>query len=122
MIPYIVSIFVKSGHEGDVARFYQELEPELKEAPGYHGRKIYQAKTGTMAEAVHRIYTPEELAAHAEPPHEDPGVQFIIIEFWDSVDERMNFSRNVQGSRQKALIPHLMPQHSHEFFEDISVD
>ena len=118
---YIVSIFIKKGHEDDVVRFYQNLEPKLKEAPGYRGREIFLAKPGTMVAAVKKIYTAEELAKHAEPPHEDPGVQLIVIEHWDSVDERMTFSKTLDSSRQREIIPHLMPNHSHEFFEDRSV-
>jgi len=98
MQTYIVSIVIKTGHEDDVVRFYQELEPQLREAPGFHGRQIFLAKTGTMAAAVRKLYTAEELAKHAEPPHEDPGVQLIMI-----------------------IIPHLLPNHSHEFYEDRSV-
>jgi hypothetical protein len=118
---YIVSIFIKTGHEDDIVRFYQNIEPQLKEAPGYRGRQIFLAKAGTMAAAVRKLYTAEELAKHAEPAHEDPGVQLIIIEQWDSVDERMTFSKTLDSSRQREIIPHLMPNHSHEFFEDRSV-
>jgi len=118
---YIVSIIIKKGHEDDIVRFYQNLEPQMKEAPGYHGRQIFLARPGTMAAAVRKIYSAEELARHAEPPHEDPGVQLIIIEQWDSVDERMTFSKTLDSSRQKEIIPHLLPNHSHEFYEDRSV-
>jgi hypothetical protein len=74
-----------------------------------------------MAEAVFRLYPPEELANHREPPHAAPkGVHFVIIESWDSVDDRLNFSRGVSGDRMRELIPHLEPEHSHEFYEDVS--
>ncbi len=46
MQPYIVTIIIKTGHEDEVVRFYQDLEPQLREAPGYHGRQISLAKTG----------------------------------------------------------------------------
>lgn len=118
---YIVTLFVKTGHQDDVVRHYQELESQMREAPGYHGRQIFVAKTGTMAEAVRKLYSAEELAKHAEPPHEDPGVQVIMIEQWDSVDERMTFSKSVIAGRQKEIIPYLLPNHSHEFYEDCSV-
>jgi len=117
---YITTVFAKPGSADDVGRFYQGLAPILKEADGFRDRKIFRAQTGMMADAVRKIYTPEELAAHPEPPHEDPGVQFIIIETWDSVEKRMLFSKNVAGSRSKDLIPHLLPGHSHEFYEDIT--
>ena len=121
MHTYIVNVTAKPGHDEQVARFYRDMEALYKDAAGFRGRKIYQAKTGTMAEAVHRIYTAEELAQHAEPPHEDPGTQFIIIEEWDSIDDRMHFSKNLAGGRNRDLIPHLLPEHSHEFYDDISV-
>ena len=121
METYVVILMVKPGHEDDVANFYQAMEPEMKKAPGYHGRKIYKANNGRMAEDVHKMYSAEELAKHAEAPHGDEGTRFIMIEHWDSIDDRMNFSKNVAGGRQKDLIPHLLPNHSHEFYEDISV-
>jgi len=121
MKPYIVTIKIKSGHEGDVVRFYQDLEPLLREAPGYHGRKIFLAETGAMAAAVRKLYSAEELAKHAEPPHDDPGVQLIMIEQLDSIEERILFSKNVVAGRQKEIIPHLLPNHSHEFYTDLSV-
>ncbi|MDH3510134.1 MAG: hypothetical protein OER85_04675 [Gammaproteobacteria bacterium] len=119
---YVVQVVAKPGHEEPVTRFYQELEPLLREAKGFRGRKMLRGQTGVMAAAVKKLYTEEELAKHAEPPHEDTGTQFVIIEGWDSVEDRMLFSKNVQGSRTKDLIGHLLPQHSHEFFEDISID
>jgi hypothetical protein len=121
METYIATVFVKSGHEDEVTRFYQDMEPLMREAKGFQGRQLYRARNGTMAEAVHKLYSKEELARHAEPPHEDPGVQFISVEIWDSVEDRMLFSKNVAGSRTKDLIPHLLPAHSHEFYEDISI-
>jgi len=121
MQPYIVTIIIKTGHEDDVVRFYQDLEPQLREAPGYHGRQIYLAKTGSMATAIRKLYSPEELAKHAEPPHDDPGVQLIMIEQWDSIEERILFSKNVVAGRQKEIFPYLLPNHSHEFYEDRSV-
>jgi heme-degrading monooxygenase HmoA len=120
METFIVSITAKPGHEDSVATFYLETEEMLKAAPGYQGRKIYQAKVGEHVAAVRRHYTAEELAKHPEPPHGHPGTDFIIIEFWDSADARMDFSKNVMGGKNKELFPHLEPSHSHEFFEEIT--
>ena len=121
MQPYIVTLQIKTGHEDDVVSFYQDLEPQLREAPGYHGRQIFLAKTGTMAAAVRKLYSAEELSKHTEPSHDDPGVQLIMIEQWDSVEERMLFSKNIVAGRQKTIFPFLMPNHSHEFYADRSV-
>ena len=121
METYIVTVTAKPGHENDVARFYQEMEPLMQEAKGFRGRKIFQARTGAMAEGVKKIYTAEELAKHAEPPHGDVGTQFVMIEMWDTVEDRLLFSKNVAGGRNRDLIPHLLPEHSHEFYQEISV-
>jgi len=121
MQTYIVTIRIKSGHENEVARFYQELEPLLREAPGFHGRRIYLARTGTMAQAIRNLYSAEELSKHTEPPHDDTGVQLIMIEQWDKVEDRILFSKNVVAGRQKKIFPYLLPNHSHEFYEDCSV-
>ena len=122
MEQFIVYVTAKHGHEEDVANFYRDNESFLKTAKGYHGRKIYQAETGKMVEAVHRFYTPEELAAHPEPPHGPQGTEFIIVEFWENVDDRMDFSKNHMADRTRELVQHLDPAHSHEFYKDISVD
>ena len=119
---YIVEVVAMPGHEDAVTRFYQDLEPLLREAKGFRERTIFRGQTGAMAAAVKELYTEEELAKHPEPPHDDTGTQFVIIEAWDSVEDRILFGKNVQGPRMKDLIGHLTPQHSHEFFEDISVD
>lgn len=120
METYIVTLLAKTGHEEEVARFYQDMEPLLKEAQGYRGRKIFKARPGTMAAAVHKLYPPEELEGHPEHGHEDKGVMFVMIEEWDSIDDRMEFSRSMSGDRQKQLIPLLLPNHSHEFYQDVT--
>ncbi len=117
---FIVYVTAKPGHEEDVAKFYRDGEQFLKGAKGYGGRKIYQAENGKMLEAVHRFYTDEELAGHPEPPHGAQGVEFIVIEFWENVDDQMDFSKNKMSDKNKDLIPHLLPDHSHEFFKEIS--
>ena len=105
-----VTVTAKPGHEDAVAEFYLKNEELLKSAPGFQGRKIYQAQVGEHVAAVRRAYTEEELAKHPEPPHEHPGTAFIIIEFWDSIDARMDFSKNVMtGKSQASLFPHLEP-------------
>ena len=119
MEKFIVCVTAKPGHEDAVAKFYQEGEELLKDAKGFHGRTVYQAENGKMVEAVHRYYTPEELAAHPEPPHGPQGVDFIVIELWESVDDRMDFSKHKMAGRNKDLVPHLLPEHSHEFFKEI---
>ena len=115
---FIVHITAKHGHEDEVAKFYADAEAEMKTAKGYRGRVIYQAETGKMVEAVHRFYTPEELAADPEPEHGPSGTDFVMIEYWDSVDERMAFTKNRKVDKS-GLVVHLEPEHSHEFFKEI---
>ena len=119
---YIVQVVAKPGHDKQVTQFYKDLEPLLQKAKGFRSRRVFRGQMGTMAEAVQKVYTQEELAKHAEPPHEHPGTQFVVVEEWDSVEARMQFSKSVQGKRTPELIPHLLPEHRHEFFEEISSD
>ena len=118
---YIATVFAKHGHEDDVMTFYQDLEPAYAEAKGFHGRQILRARPGTMLEAVKKVVTEEELARHPEPPG-PAGVHFVIIEQWDSVEDRIAFSRSLDSNRQKALFPHLLPEHTHEFYSDVTPD
>jgi quinol monooxygenase YgiN len=122
MQTYIATVITKPGHADDVADFYQSLEPLLKQAEGFVERKIFRAQNGAMAQWVMKNYSVEELAKHAEPPHDDPGCQFIMVEQWHSLETRMRFAKEVIGGRNRELIPHLLPNHSHEFYEDISVN
>jgi len=45
------------------------------------------------------------------------GTHFIIIEHWDSIDDRIAFS--LGAGRSKDLIQHLQAQHTHEFYEAV---
>jgi len=120
MITYVVSMLAKPGHELAVTKFCQDLEPVMREAPGFRGRRILRARPGTLEAEVRRVTPPEELKgghAHAEGP---AGVHFVMVEQWDSVADRVAFSRGVSRTRSKDLFPHLLPQHSHEFYEDVT--
>jgi quinol monooxygenase YgiN len=102
MITYVASLFAKPGHELEVTKFYQDLEPLMREAPG-----------------VRRVTPPEQLKGHAHEGGPE-GVHFIMVEQWDSVADRVAFSMGVARGRNKDLFPHLLPQHSHEFYEDVT--
>ncbi len=116
---YIATVFAKPGHEADVTKFYQEQEEQLKGAKGFQGRQIMRARPGTMLEAVKKVLSAEEIARHSEA--EGPaGTHFVILETWDSVDERMAYSRSIDGGRAQSLIPHLLPEHTHEYYEDVT--
>jgi quinol monooxygenase YgiN len=119
MITYVASLFAKPGHELAVTKLYQDLEPLMREAPGYRGRKILRARPGTMEAEVRRVIPPEEFKGHAR--EDGPaGVHFLMVEQWDSVADRVAFSRSVSKERNKELFPHMLPQHSHEFYEDVT--
>ncbi len=116
---YIATVIAKPDSETEVASFYSELEPEYAKAKGFHGRQILKALPGTMLAAVKKVRSAKELAAHAEA--EGPkGTQFIIIEQWENVDDRIAFSLGLDSSRAAKLFPHLLPEHSHEFYSDIT--
>jgi quinol monooxygenase YgiN len=119
MITYVASLFAKPGHELAVTKFYQDLEPQMREARGFRGRRILRARPGTMEAEVRRVTPPEELKGHA---HEDgpQGVHLLMVEQWDSVADRVAFSRGLSRARSMDLFPHLLPQHSHEFYEDVT--
>jgi len=120
MVTHITCVLAKPGHELEVTRFYQDLEQGLKEAPGYRSRRILRARPGTMEAELRRVTPPEQLRAHS---HDGPaGVHFVIVEQWDSVAERVAYSRGVSAGRSKELFPHLLPEHSHEFYEDVTPD
>ena len=44
MVIYIATVLAKAGHEEQVTKFYQDLEPLMREAKGYRGRQILQPK------------------------------------------------------------------------------
>lgn len=119
---FIVLLQIKPGHEQDVADYYRALESDLKDAPGFRGRKIYLAERGRMASELMTVYTREDLAKDPEPPHEDDGTQLVVIEQWDTSKQRLEFSKKVSGKRKTGIIPYLLPEHSHEFYTDLSVD
>jgi len=116
---YIATVFARHGHEDQVTKFYQDQEEPLQGAKGFRGRQILRARPGTMVEAVKKVMSEEDLARLAEMPG-PAGVHFVIIEKWDSVDEKVAYSRSIEGGRAKDLIPHLLPEHTHEYYSDIS--
>lgn len=126
MITYIVTIKARNGHEKQVADFYLGLDESLAQAPGFLGRKIYQAQTGTMVAAVQAGMTEEQRAkhggghGHGEKRDETAGTQFVLIEEWASVEDRMAFGQGASSKRMAELIPHLLPEHTHEFFKELA--
>lgn len=116
---YVATLFAKPGSEEAVTRFYQDMESALRTAPGFIDRQILRARPGTMFEIVKQYLSEEQLANSPEPPHPE-GVHFVMIERWETAEDRVRFSRSQDKSRAASLYPHLLPQHTHEFYEDIS--
>lgn len=121
METFVITFTAKPGAEDKVADFYVKQNAEYEKADGFIGRQILRAKTGTMVDAVKKHYSPEELAKHPEQHHEgEKAVHFVIVEQWESVDKRMTFSQNRDKTPDRDLFPHLMPEHTHEFYEDLT--
>lgn len=118
MVTYIATVWAKPGHDNEVTQFYRDLEPLMRAADGFQSRRILRARTGTMAAAVRKLVTAEEAARHAD--HEPKGTHFIMVEQWESVEKRLAFSRGAAAGRTRDLIPHILPEHSHEFYEDVT--
>ena len=118
MVTYIATVYAKHGHEDEVTRFYVDQEEGLRGAAGFQGRTILRAKPGTMVAAVKKVVSAEEMAKH--PDESAPGVHFVITERWNSVEEKTAYSRAQDGGRARDLIPHLLPQHTHEYYEDVT--
>ena len=116
---FVITFSTKPGKEDAVSKFYIDLQPEYDKAKGFHGRKILRARPGTMADALSKVMTPEQMAQHPAPPS-DGSIHFIIIEQWDSIEDRMAFSATQDKSRNAELFPNLQPEHTHEYYTDIS--
>jgi heme-degrading monooxygenase HmoA len=116
---FVITLTAQPGKEDVITQFYVELQPEYAQAKGFRGRQILRARPGTMAEHLRKVMTPEQMAQHPEP-EDDGSVHFIIIEQWDSIDDRMAFSATQDRSRNAALFPNLKPAHTHEYYDDIT--
>jgi heme-degrading monooxygenase HmoA len=115
---YVATVLAKKGHEAEVEKFYVGQEGELKAAKGFRGRQILKARTGAMRAAVGKMLPPEQVAKH--PAEEPPGTHFIIIERWDSSADKTAYSLAQDKGRSKDLIPYLLPEHTHEYYEDVT--
>ena len=116
METYIVTIYAKEDHASDVQEYYQDLQNMYEKAPGFISRKIFRAKNGAMANAVKATYSEEELANIPEEDH-DHGEHFVMIEEWESIQDRINFGRSMSKEHHMKVIPYLLPNHYHEFYD-----
>jgi len=117
----VVQIAAKAGMEDKVEAFYLSQQAEYEAAPGFIDRKILKARTGAMLDAIKSRMTPEQIAKHPAPQVDaEQGTEFILIEHWESIDARMDFTMNRSKERDKNLFPYLLPRHASEFFDVIS--
>lgn len=119
MQTYIATLWARHGTEGDVTRFYQDMDEQMRAAPGFRGRQIFRAQPGRLLEIVKNYISEEELATASERGHAE-GVHFVIIEQWDDAENRVEFSRSLDKARAAKLYPNLLEQHTHEFYEDVT--
>jgi len=118
METYIAVLTAKHGHANELAEFYKSMEDELKAAPGFISRKIYVADKGRMVKAILDVYAEDELPRKPEPPSAESGTQIVLIEEWESAEHRICFAKQTAPERKMAVVPLMLPEHSHEFFFD----
>ena len=117
----VVQISARPGMEDKVESFYLSQQAEYEAAPGFIDRKILKARTSAMFEAIKSRMTAEQIAKHPAPEVEgEQGVDFILIERWESIDARMDFTMNRRRERDKDLFPYLLPQHAAEYYDEVT--
>ena len=118
METYIVTIYAKFEHADEVANYYTGIQSLYQEASGFISRKVYRAKTGAMVRAVLETYSKDELKGNPEEAHAQ-GEHFVIIEEWQSIQDRINFGRSLSKEHHMKVVPYILPEHSHEFYKNI---
>lgn len=114
----VVQITARAGMEDKVESFYLGQQAEYEAAPGFIDRTILKARTGVMFDALKSRMTAEQIARHPAPEAAgEQGTDFILIERWESVEDRMNFTMNRSRERDKELFPYLLPRHASEFYD-----
>ena len=53
-------------------------------------------------------------------PEGEKGTEFLLIEQWESIDQRMAFTLNRKKERDKELFPYLLPQHAAEYYDEVT--
>ncbi len=118
METYIVTIYAKFEHADEVANYYTGIQSLYQEASGFISRKVYRAKTGAMVRAVLETYSKDELKGNPEEARAQ-GEHFVIIEEWQSIQDRINFGRSLSKEHHMKVVPYILPEHSHEFYKNI---
>ena len=89
---FVITFTAKPGKDDAVASFYSDLQPEYDRAKGFRGRQILRAKPGTMANALRKVMTAEQMAQHPEPEN-DGSVHFISENIDNKIMEGMSTIR-----------------------------
>lgn len=118
MVTYILNIIAKHGHEDAVSDLFESLHEQLERTDGFHSRTIFRAQPGVFLDTVRKVFTEQEIErmARQETPGPD-GVHFMIHETWESPEQRVRFARENEREFLPQLVPHLLPEHSHEFYD-----
>lgn len=118
----VVRLAAKEGMEDKVEQFYLGQQAEYEAAEGFISRTILRARTGTMIKTILSRLTPEEIAKHPKPPEPEgeQGTEFLLIERWESIDARTNFTMSRSKERDKDLFPYLLPQHASEYYDEVT--
>jgi len=117
----VVRIAAKSGMEDKVEAFYLGQQAEYDAAPGFIERTILRARTGAMLESIQSRMSAEQMAKHPAPEvDEEQGTEFLLIERWESIESRLNFTMSRSRERDKDLFPYLLPQHASEYFDEVT--
>ena len=118
MVTYILNVIAKRGHENEVTELFASRREQLEQADGFQSVTIYRARDGLFVNTVREVYTPEELEqmANQEQPGPD-GIHFMIHETWETPLHRVRHSRENERQFLGQLVQHLLPEHSHEFYD-----
>lgn len=118
----VVRIVAKEGMEEKVEQFYLSQQAEYAAAEGFISRTILRARTGAMIKTILSRLTPEQIAKHPKPPESEgeQGTEFLLVERWESIDARTNFTMSRSKERDKDLFPYLLPQHASEYYDEVS--
>lgn len=118
----VVRIAAKEGMEENVEQFYLSQQAEYEAAEGFISRQILRARTGAMIKTILSRLTPEQIAKHPKPPEPEgeQGTEFLLIECWESVEARTNFTMSRSKERDKDLFPYLLPQHASEYYDEVT--
>lgn len=119
METYIITLYAKHGEEDAVTLFYAEQEAEMRQAKGYIGRQIFRARPGTMKKVVREMLSDED-KARLDASKGAPGVHFVMVEQWETAEDKAVFTRSREAGRSKDLVPKLLPEHTHEFYDDVT--